>query len=213
MFAVEQSHDDQYHQLQNVPWTNYLEVLETRPNFHFRITYDHGHLEMLIPSAGHERFDFFLGRLIDAWTEELSIDVQNYRTLTLKREELLYGLDPDNCYYIAHEAAIRNKEEIDFAVDPPPDLAIEIDLGGSAMDKLEIYAAFGVPEVWRYDGDNLFIYLFDSEDKSGSRYRESSGSQCLPGFPIREVAEVMQKIGSMSDTELVRKFRQLVRKP
>ena len=168
---------------------------------------------MMAPSKRHEHFGYFLGRLIDIWTEEMNIDVQSCRTMTFKREDLHRGLEPDNCYYIANELAIRNKKEIDFNVDPPPDLAVEIDLGSGAWDKLDSYAAFRVPEVWRYDGDILFIYLLDSEDKTGSRYLKSPESKCLPGFPIPEIEAVMQKISTMSDTELVRSYRQTMRKP
>ena len=207
MSIVEPIHADQRFFLQGVPWRTYLELRDSRENQHIRMTYNQGQLEMMAPSKRHEHFGYFLGRLIDVWTEELNIDVQSCRTMTFKREDLLRGLEPDNCYYIAHESAIRNKEELDFTVDPPPDLAIEIDLGGSAMDKLEIYAAFRVPEVWRYDGDDLFMYIFGSSDI----YTVSPVSKCLPGFPSRKIEAIMQKIGSTSDTELVRAFRQTVR--
>ena len=207
MSIVEPIHADQRFFLQGVPWRTYLELRDSRENQHIRMTYNQGQLEMTAPSKRHEHFGYFLGRLIDVWTEELNIDVQSCRTMTFKREDLLRGLEPDNCYYIAHEAAIRNKEELDFTVDPPPDLAIEIDLGGGAMDKLEIYAAFRVPEVWRYDGDDLFIYILGSSDI----YTVSPVSKCLPGFPSRKIEAIMQKIGSTSDTELVRAFRQTVR--
>ena len=214
MSIVEPIQSDQRFFLQGVSWQTYLELRDSSENLHIRMTYNQGILEMMAPSKRHEHFGYFLGRLIDIWTEEMNINVQSCRTMTFKREDLLRGLDPDNYYYITHELAIRNKNEIDFTVDPPPDLVIEIDLGGGALDKLESYAAFRVPEVWRYDGDNLFIYTLGSElmeEKSENRYIVSPASQCLPGFPIREIEAIMQKLGSTSDTELVRSFRRSVR--
>ena len=93
-----------------------------------------------------------IGLLLHAWTLERDIDIQSCRTVTFKREDLQRGLEPDNCYYVANEARVRSKTELDLTLDPPPDLAIEIDLGGGRMRKLAIYAAFGVPEVWWFDG-------------------------------------------------------------
>jgi Uma2 family endonuclease len=176
---------DHYFFLQGISWQTYLDIRESRDNSHIRMTFNRGRLEMMAPSKRHEHFGYFLGRLIDVWTEERNIDVQSCRTMTFKREDLLRGLEPDNCYYLAHEPAIRNKDELDFTVDPPPDLAIEIDLSGYAVEKLEIYAAFGVPDV--------------------------SESVCLPGIPLREIEKLMQTIGSTSDTRLVKEFRMSVR--
>jgi Uma2 family endonuclease len=183
-----------------------MELRNSGENLHIRMTYHQGTLEMMAPSKRHEHFGYFLGRLIDVWTEERNIDVQSCRTMTFRREDLQCGFEPDNCYYIAHEAAIRNKDELDLSFDPPPDLAVEIDLSGSALDNLEIYAAFRVPEVWRYDGENLFIHLLGADGK----YEASPNCNCLPGLPIREIEDLMQKLGSASDTELIRQFRRLV---
>jgi len=38
---------------------------------------------------------------------------------------------------------------MDLAVDPPPDLVIEIDIPSPSFSKLPIYADMGVPDVWR----------------------------------------------------------------
>jgi Uma2 family endonuclease len=198
---------DRCFSLQGISWRTYLELRDSSENLHVRMTYHRGNLEMMAPSKRHEHFGYFLGRLIDVWTEERNIDVQSCRTMTFKREDLQCGLEPDNCYYIAHEAAIRNKDEIDFTVDPPPDLAVEIDLGGGSLDKLEIYAAFRVPEVWRYDGENLYVHIFDAAGK----YEDSAECRCLPGLPILEIEKLMLKLGSASDTELARRFRKSVK--
>jgi Uma2 family endonuclease len=176
-------------------------------NLHIRMTYNQGQLEMMAPSKRHEHFGYFLGRLIDVWTEERNIDVQSCRTMTFKREDLQRGLEPDNCYYIAHESAIRNKDELDFTVDPPPDLAIEIDLGGSAMDKLEIYAAFRVPEVWRWDGKKLMVNVLTTR----GTYRKSDRSKAFPFLPVAEFAGFLAPT-KLSEMKLLRSFRVWVRK-
>ncbi|MEO8892528.1 MAG: Uma2 family endonuclease, partial [Coleofasciculaceae cyanobacterium] len=68
------------------------------------------------------------------------------------------GKEPDSCYYIQNEAQVRGKIELDFTVDPPPDLALEIDITSSSINQLEIYADLGIPEVWRYDGRTIHFY-------------------------------------------------------
>jgi len=161
---------------------------------------------MMTPSKRHEQFGYLIGRLIDVWTEELGIDVQSCRTVTFKREDIQRGLEPDNCYYIAHELTVRNKEELDLSVDPPPDLAVEIDLGASMTDKMSIYAAFKVPEVWLYDGRKLVFYLFDAQGK----YLASPSSISFPQLPPAEIEKVLHQMGSASETTLVRAFREWV---
>ena len=84
--------------------------------------------------------------------EELNLNLRSTRSLTLKREDLDRAAEPDNSYYIENEPLIRNKTNIDLTEDPPPDLIIEIEYSSSAMNKLQLYAAIEVPELWRYNG-------------------------------------------------------------
>lgn len=208
MITVESSQAEQRFLVPGVSWQTYLALREQSENEHVRMTYDRGVLEMMTPSKRHEQFGYLIGRLIDAWTEELGIDVQSCRTVTFKREDIQRGLEPDNCYYIAHELTVRNKTDLDLSVDPPPDLAVEIDLGPSMTDKMVLYAAFKVPEVWRYDGQTLTIHVLDAEGK----YFSSPSSTIFPQLPLAEIEKVLQAVGSTSDTALVRSFRNWVRK-
>src|SRR5204863_3892315 len=63
-------------------------------------------------------------------------------------------LEPDECYYVANEPLVRDKLHLDLAVDPPPDLAIEVEISRDSLNRHRIYAALGVPELWRYDGED-----------------------------------------------------------
>jgi len=72
---------------------------------------------------------------------------------------LALGFEPDTCFYIQSAQRIHGKDEIDLAVDPPPDLVIEIDITHPSLDKLPIYAAIGVPEIWRYDGHTVTLVI------------------------------------------------------
>jgi len=193
--------------LRGVSWPTYLALRDAPENYHVRMTYDQGTLQMMSPSKRHEKLAVLIDRMIQVWTEESDIDIESCRTMTCRREDLESGFESDNCYYVQHAAAMRAKEELDFSVDPPPELAVEIDLARSALEKLDLYAALGVPEVWRYDGRELHVYRLASE----GRYEPSSASVVLPGFPVAEVQRILARSAAVGEVELTRSFRDWVR--
>jgi Uma2 family endonuclease len=193
--------------LYEVAWHTYVELRENPENYHLRMTYDQGALELMSPSPRHEGYARYIDFLIGIWTEELNIPVRGLRQMTCNREDLAKGLEADDCYYVQNEARVRNKIEIDFAADPPPDLAIEVEVSQSSVKKAPIYAALGVRELWRYDGQILRIFeLVDGQ------YQSRAGSVCFPNFPVAKAEEVIQRIGESDDTTFKRKFRRWVRK-
>jgi Uma2 family endonuclease len=193
--------------LRGISWAAYLALRAAPENYHVRMTYDQGTLEMMSPSRRHEKFAVLIDCMIRVWSEELNIDLESCRTMTCRREDLERGLEPDNCYYVQHAAAMRAKEELDFSIDPPPELAVEIDITRRALDKLDLYAALGVPEVWRYDGRELRVYRLGPE----GRYEPSSTSVALPGFPVGEVQRILTHSTAIGEIELTRSFRNWVR--
>lgn len=193
--------------LENISWATYLRILEDADNRRGRIAYDRGILEIMSPSKLHETIKKLIGRMIEAFTEELNIEIASVSSATFKRADLQRGFEADECYYIQNAAAIRGRDEIDLAVDPPPDLAIEIDISRSAMDKFGIFGALGVPEVWRYDGRTILVYL---RQESGD-YAQVEQSAALPQLPISEVARFLEQRGSLGETQLIRSFRSRAR--
>jgi len=193
--------------LHEVSWETYLALRDAPENYNVRMTYDQGELEMMSPSMAHEHYARLLDRLIHVWTEELDLDIVSCGTMTCRREDLKRGFEPDNCYYVEHEARMRAKEELDLATDPPPDLAIEVEVSRGGRGKLKLYEAFGVPEAWRYDGTAIQVYQLGSD----GRYASQSASRVFPGFPIAEVQRVLSQIGTASETALVKSFRRWVR--
>ncbi len=192
--------------LYEIAWHTYLELRENPENYHLRMTYDQGALEIMSPSVRHEGYSRIFDWIIGTWAEELNIPIRGLREMTCKREDLAKGLEPDDCYYVQNEPEMRNKLEIDLAVDLPPDLAIEVEISRSSIKKMPIYGALGIPELWRYDGQILRIYeLVDGQ------YQSRETSRCFPGFPVAKAEEVLQKISTVDDTALVRGFRRWVR--
>ena len=144
--------------LQTVSWPTYqalIHDLESEPGK--RLTYDQGTLEIMVPLPPHEAYKRLLGRLVEVTTEETATEIRSLGSTTWSRADLQKGLEADECYYIQNEQAIRGKDRIDLTVDPPPDLAIEVDNTSSSINRMAIYAALGVPEVWRFDGETLTI--------------------------------------------------------
>ncbi|MGO9111712.1 MAG: Uma2 family endonuclease [Thermoguttaceae bacterium] len=193
--------------LYGIPWNTYMELRENPENYHLRMTYDRGTLEIMAPSPAHERYGIIIAKVIDVWTEELNIPICCLGEMTCKREDIEKGFEPDKCFYVQNEPQMWQKMEIDLTIDPPPDLAIEIEMTRSTIKKItSIYAAFGVPEVWRFDGNKLQAYALI---EGGYRLLESSS--CFPGLPLEKVEELAGQVGQVREIALIRGFRHWVR--
>lgn len=193
--------------LRGVSWSTYqglIRDLESEPGK--RLTYDQGTLEIMVPLPPHEDYKKRIGRMVEATTEELAIEVRSLGSTTWSREDLQKGLEPDQCYYIQNERLVRGKADIDLSQDPPPDLAIEVDNTRSSINRMTIYAALGVPEVWRFDGESLTIYRL-----VGGEYAPQEQSEVLPLLQRGDILRFLRASQTMGETSWVREFRQWVR--
>ncbi|NES64158.1 MAG: Uma2 family endonuclease, partial [Okeania sp. SIO2D1] len=172
-----------------------------------KLTYDQGTLEIMTPLPEHEINKGFLGRLVQTTTEVLGLEISSLGSTTLSREDLQKGIEPDEYYYITNEELVRDKITFDFNHDPPPDLAIEIDITSSSLDLLTIYAALGIGEIWRFDGENLFIYCLEN----GS-YQEQEKSNVLPILSKSVILNFLTRRGEIGENALLREFRQWLQK-
>jgi Uma2 family endonuclease len=151
--------------LNNITWQTYESLRSNlAEQAGIRLTYDRGKLEIMTPLAPHEKYKKLLGSFVEALTEETDRDICSLGSLTCKKEDLARGLEPDRCYYIQNEQVVWDKDQIDLNQDPPPDLVIEIDITSSSIDRLELYASLGVPEVLRYDGTRLIVYQLQENE-------------------------------------------------
>jgi len=171
-----------------------------------RFAYDKGVLEVMSPSIEHEWLHRNLGRMVETVTEELNIPVLSAGSTTLKLQLARRGLEPDECYYLAHEAQMRGKRELDLSVDPPPDLAIEVDISRSSLDKLDIYANVGVPEVWLHKGDALEVHHLQ-----GGGYVRHDASLAFPFLDMEEIERFLGRWEQQGETAWIRSFREWVR--
>jgi Uma2 family endonuclease len=191
--------------LHNIGWNTYEHLLADHgDNSAPRLTYDRGELEIMSPSPEHEMFNRRIAQLVLAVAEELNIEAEDLGSTTFRREDLERGFEPDSCFYIQNEEQVRGKDRIDLAVDPPPDLVIEIDITSPSFSKLPIYAQIGVPEVWRYDGERMTILVLE-----GSDYAETAESIVLPPVTSNVLTDFVEKSKSMKRTawlEVVREW-------
>lgn len=188
-------------------WQTYIALRDSDENRHVRMTFDRGSLELMSPSKAHERVGYLIGRCIDVWTEMRRIEMQGCRTTTFRREDLQRGLELDNCYYIAHEADVRHRDETDLTIDPPPDLAIEVDVASRSLNRLAIYAALGVSEVWMWRRENLTVHLLNDSGK----YDVVPESRALPRFPFDRLTTLLQNRTTIGETMLICDFREWIR--
>jgi Uma2 family endonuclease len=193
--------------LHEVSWKLYRKLRKMPENRHIRMTYDRGELEIMSPSRIHESIALLLGSLIDVWAIELDVAVAGCRTMTIRRADLKRGFEPDNCYYVQHEPQMRDEKKIDFKTDPPPDLAIEVEITRKLLNKMQIYAAFRVPELWCWGGNRLTVLELAKEGE----YLPRDTSLCFPKLPIAKIEEIVLRLGTVSRTTLLRSFRDWVR--
>jgi len=193
--------------LHGVDWETYCKLRDALRGRHLHLTYDRGSLELGTLSLGHEWYGSMLGRFIETLTLELGQPLKSAGSTTLDREGLERGAEPDRCYYLEHEPLVREKDEIDLTVDPPPDLALEIDLSRSSIKRLGIYAALKIPEVWRFNGERIWVYRLTPEGE----YVQVEHSGHFPFLPLPEGVSFLRRRNEMDENSLVRAFRDWVR--
>jgi Uma2 family endonuclease len=194
--------------LPNTDWQTYSRLLRAfaeRPAV--RLTYDRGVLEIMPPLLRHDRPSDFLGVLIRALTDELGLSVMGGGSTTLRRRRKHRGLEPDRCYWIANEPAVRAVHDLDLRIHPPPDLAIEVDVSRSSLDRMGIYAALGIPEVWRLEEPSLTFHVLNP----AGGYDLVTHSRSFPQVTPADLMRFLTMLGREEENAIVRQFRAWVK--
>jgi len=191
----------------NVDWDTYLTFSDKIGDRNIRFNYNGVDLELVTLSHEHEKTKKWLARLVEALTEEMDIDILCGGSMTCRREDLERGFEPDECFWIAHEAQVRGRDDIDLTRDPPPDLVLEVEISRSFLDRLNICARLGVPEVWRWDGQTLRVVVLGSDGE----YVASERSPALPFLRVADLVPFLRPDPTQSETKLLRTFRVWVR--
>jgi Uma2 family endonuclease len=192
--------------LRGVSWQTFMALLvDVGEDRAWRIAYDRGVLEIRMPLQEHEVPKIMVAKFVAAISEELEIEIMELGSLILDREDLTRAIEPDTCFYIQNEARVRGLK-INLQHDPPPDLAVESDYTNSSVNKQSIYAALGVPEIWRYENNTLLVYRLED-----GKYEECDRSGAFPFLPISEVPSFIEQCKTIGQRSAVRAFRDRIR--
>jgi Uma2 family endonuclease len=190
-------------------WDDYellLQALAERSRL--RVSYDCGRLEILSPSNRHEKYARFFDFLVLAVCEARGLTLEALGHTTWKKRALGKGVEPDACYYIKNANRIIGKFELDLETDPPPDIAVEVDLTSGSLRKFSIYAALSVPEMWRYDGQTVRLYVL-----TDGKYEEAAVSTFLPDLTGQMLVEAIATSDREGQISALKAFRQRIQSP
>jgi Uma2 family endonuclease len=189
--------------IRRASWEDYerlLDDLRDRPRL--RVSYDDGAIEVTSPLPEHEEYVRFIEDLVRAVADELGVMLEKRGSATWKRRRLAKGAEPDASFYIANAPRIIGRGEIDLDRDPPPDVVLEIDVSNESLSKFPIYAALGVPEIWRYDGATVRFYQL-----AGDVYREIGESRFVAGLTPVMMGTALERSKSEGQTTALHALR------
>lgn len=188
--------------LENVSWETFVALADERRGSVPRMTYSEGVLEMMSPKRKHENIGRLIGRMVEAYSEIKGIEILSVASVTVKRSDLKKAYEADESYYVTSIDQVLAKEELDFEVDPAPDLVVEVELTSSAIEKMELFAAMQVREVWRHDGTSVQFYRW-----LNGRYNLIQTSVELPGLDAALINRFLEQRLEAGETTFIRAFR------
>jgi len=193
--------------LRNLSWQTFKVMLaEMGTQRHNRIAYESGTVEIMTPLMPHENSNRMIEVFIGVMCEELGLELKRTGSLTLTRDDLERGGEPDSSYYLQNESLVRNKDNIDLAIDPHPDLVLEVEYSRSAINKLTLYASMGIPEVWRFNGNLLQVYTL-----AEGQYTEVELSPTFNPIPVKAMTGFLQQVTTKGEIAVTREFRTWVK--
>jgi Uma2 family endonuclease len=194
--------------LHNVSWDTYEAIGDSLSGRPIRLNYDRGTLEIMTLSLEHERYKRLIGLLVTIIALEWRIAIGGGGSTTYRRRSKDRGLEPDECFYITNWPKVRGKKQIDLTRDPPPDLAIEVDIAHSSVDRMGIYASLAVGELWRFDGEKLRVFRLTAT----GRYQARARSALFPTLPVDKLVRFIRLGFEQDDTSMVLAFQKWLRR-
>lgn len=205
--AIEHLPEGAMLRLEHITWNEYEQLLEEMAEHPgMRVSYDEGRVEIMSPTTEHEEYKDFILRLTHVLAEDIGIILEPRGSSTFKRKRLLKGAEPDCSFYVQNASSVVGKRHIDLSVDPPPDVVVEIDITSESLGKFPIYAAFGVPEIWRYDGEHAQIYHLVNQS-----YVEAAQSLAFACLTAQALTDFIEQSKTEGQSAALAAFRQWVR--
>lgn len=193
--------------LDGVSWRRYLHLLQAFDGRRVRVNYCRGSIEITSVSCLHERYKALWSLLISMRALYAEDPCAGFGSMNLRRRSKRCGLEPDACFFVQHEPQSRGRRCFNWEVDPMPDLVLEIELEQNEINRLDILAELGVPEVWHWHNYHLATLLL-----SGSKtYTASERSQVFPDIKPGELTAICEIAFQQGDLKMVKALETWVR--
>ncbi len=184
--------DEQRMLLSGVPWKEYVLLRDLLDGPGLRMTYRKGVLELMSPSPEHELWKKNIARLVELFAHLRGIELYGYGSATFKKEAKARGAEPDECYLVG-----RGLLDV-------PEIVLEVIATSPLLDKLDVYAGLGVPEVWIFKNGVFAIQLLDA---ASGRYCAAARSERMPELDL----EILARFAVRGDTpQALREFEAAV---
>ena len=192
--------------VQNVSWQEFEDILaESGKHRAARIAYSKGILEIITLLPEHETNKLLITDFVEILLEGFNIEFYFLSSTTFKNELIETAIELDNCFYIENEARVRGKNKLDLTIDPPPDLALEVEV--ASRTSRDIYAALGVSELWHFDQGKLQINVLQQ-----GKYVEMEFSPHFSDFPLQTVIpDYITQVKTVGRNKAKRSFRGWIR--
>jgi Uma2 family endonuclease len=189
--------------LQGISWDTYMSLLKDIGDGAPRLTFDNGDLEIEVPGRLHELIKSLVAEMITSAMKRMSISYEPAGATTWKQHAILKGLEADECYHIQSIQKVLGKSELDLTIDPPPDLAIEVEVTSPSLIKMEVYRGLKVPELWRVRADAICsMYRLDE----AGAYQPISASIAVPIFTPALISQYVLLREQLNHSETIRRF-------
>jgi Uma2 family endonuclease len=161
-----------------------------------RLIFCDGRLTIVVTSRRHDWFAERLGQLVVALAEAMKMLWEDAGQATFRRREMEAGLEGDKTFYLGENARLmKGPRNIDLTLQPPPDLAIEVEVSHSADAAMEAWGRLGVFEVWRFDpiSDEFHFWLRQAD----GGYSPAARSAAFPALSASDVVEQMRSASEL----------------
>lgn len=183
-------------------WQDYCALCDSRGDGSIpRIKFRNGEILLMSPLPRHGREANILADVVKILLDSEKRNYEAFTPITMDSPEV-GGIEPDYCFYIDNWQAAVGKDRINWQIDPPPDLVIEIDV--TTYTAAEDYAPYGVPEVWLFKKSGLKIYALQ-----GETYEQQASSRYFPTVDMpRLIAQVLAVAAEQGTGVALRNLRQ-----
>jgi len=169
-------------------WAEYEQLLAGRGDQSVpRLKYANGYLTLKMPTFEHGQLNAIIVDLMVAILNQQLRDYIHTTPVTLQIPEQA-GIEPDHCFWLNNWTAVNGKSRINLATDPPPDIAIEVDV--TNFTNVADYQPFQVAEVWLIRGDSLAIFALTAEGYHQTNASQFFSDVALPSLYQQVVAAV-----------------------